>query len=65
MERSWKHNKYNIKISPSVPSWGHWGEILELLSYKGITRPCSTAYWAQFMERIHIKVPQNTTIQKP
>ncbi len=25
---------------------------------------CSTAYWAQFLERIHIKVPQNTTIKK-
>ena len=27
------------------------------------THPCSTGYWVQFLKRI--KVPQNTTIQKP
>ncbi len=37
----------------------------EFFRLKGITQPCSTAYWAQFLERIHIKVPQNATIQKP
>ncbi len=36
-----------------------------LIKVKGITQPCSTAYWVQFLERIHIKSPQNTTIQKP
>ncbi len=29
------------------------------------TSYCSTAYWVHFLERIYIKVPQNTTIQKP
>ncbi len=29
-----------------------------------VMEACSTAYWVHFLERIHIKVPQNTTIQK-
>ena len=37
----------------------------DFLRLKGITQTCSTASWAQFWERMHIKVTQNVAIQIP